>query len=45
MIGTFNYWKSRGTSVFLNDKVVLTPEKPNMAGLIYAKNVSTYFLI
>jgi hypothetical protein len=40
ILGTFNHWKARGTAVFLNNKIVMTPEMPNMAGLIYAKNVS-----
>jgi hypothetical protein len=37
---TFNHWKAQGVSVFLRDKVVLTPELPDKAGMVYAKNVS-----
>ena len=40
IIGTFNNWKAKGNSVFLENKIVLTPELRNMNGLVYAKNVS-----
>merc|ERR1719329_1255602 len=35
---TFNHWKALGTSVFLMNKVVLTPQLPAAKGLVYAKN-------
>ena len=35
---TFNHWKASGSAVFLQNKVILSPERAGMDGLVYAKN-------
>jgi len=42
LVGTFHHWKALGLSVFLKDKAMLVPELQDKAGLIYAKNVSSF---
>ena len=35
---TFKHWKASGGAVFLQNKVILSPERAGMDGLVYAKN-------
>ena len=40
MVATFLHWKASSSAVFLQNKVVLTPEIPDRYGLLYNKRVS-----